>query len=362
MGLLMTIAKWIVASLAVVLAVLILYTWKLSQPIFDEELNEQALLAGIQVAPIDEALTFARLQTSEVILVVNANSIGVKGIDLGATSGRSFVDSVDAYHQLGGTQLRALAAAQQSQTQVYKWEQLGIPVNEAYPHIAAGTNYRAHAEEVGHAGDPFVFPKFSRITPWNAGVTEGARLDYEVELCAVALTDHSTRSPAQLSYILCGDYTDRWLLVKEMDLDGPMGPTGFPAGKGGETRFPVGSLLVIPETDDFYKEIELALYLNGKLRQRSRAGLMIWSPHKAFNKALADCQVPYYRGGKETVVTPSCESVPARTLLLTGTPGGVMFNVATLWNPFSYLRPGDEVISSGTYLGLMRNQIKSSEE
>ena len=243
---------------------------------------------------------------------------------------------------------------------MYTWEQLGIPVNENYPHIAAGTNYRDHAEEVGHVGDPFVFPKFSRITPWNAGVTEAARLDYEVELCAVALTDHSASSPAQLAYILCGDYTDRWLLVKEMDLDGPMGPTGFPAGKGGETRFPVGSQLVIPKTDDFYKEIELTLYLNGKLRQRSRAGLMIWSPHKAFNKALADCQVPYYTEEEETVVTPSCENVPARTLLLTGTPGGVMFNVATLWNPFFYLRRGDEVISSGTYLGVMRNRIGSS--
>jgi 2,4-diketo-3-deoxy-L-fuconate hydrolase len=358
----MRIAKWIIASLAVVLAVLFLYTWKLSQPIFDEKQNEQTLLAKIQTAPIDQALTFARLQTGEVMLVFSADSLGVKGIDLGATSGRSFVDSVDAYHQLGGTQLRALATDQQSQAQLYKWEQLGIPVNETYPHIAAGTNYRAHAEEVGHVGDPFVFPKFSRITRWNASVNEGARLDYEVELCAVPLKDHSAHSPAQFAYILCGDYTDRWLLVKEMDLAGPMGPTGFPAGKGGETRFPVGNLLVIPEADDFYKDIELTLYLNGKLRQRSSAGLMIWSPRKALNKALDDCQVPYFRGGKETVVTPSCEKVPARTLLLTGTPAGVMFNIATLWNPFFYLGSGDEVISSGTYLGLIRNRIKGSEE
>jgi hypothetical protein len=61
----MSIAKWIIASLAVVLAVLFLYTWKLSQPIFDEKLNEQTLLAEIQTAPIDQALTFARYHTSE---------------------------------------------------------------------------------------------------------------------------------------------------------------------------------------------------------------------------------------------------------------------------------------------------------
>lgn len=37
-----------------------------------------------------------------------------------------------------------------------------------------------------------------------------------------------------------------------------------------------------------------------------------------------------------------------------------MFHLAAVWNPFAYLREGDEVTSFGTYLGLTRNRV--SEE
>ncbi|MFT6051351.1 MAG: 2,4-diketo-3-deoxy-L-fuconate hydrolase [Halioglobus sp.] len=354
----MKIAKWSMTIVVSVLVLLCLYTWKLSQPIFDEKLDEQRLLHEVKIAPIEQALTFARLLTGEVLLVVGADSAGVKAFDLAVEANRSFSDSLDALKLLGGAQLRALAASQ-PQTQSYSWAQLGIPINETYPHIAAGTNYREHADEVGHTGDPFVFPKLSRVTGWNADVHEGTRLDFEVELCAIPLTEHSVASPASLGYLICGDYTDRWLLIKEMDIGGPMGPTGFPAGKGGQSRFPVGSLLVVPQAEDFYKGIELKLYLNGSLRQKSSAGEMIWPPHKTLNKALADCKVPYFMSGEEMVVTPSCESVPAGTLLLTGTPGGVMFKVANLWSPLAYLREDDVVVSWGTYVGFMRNKISA---
>jgi 2,4-diketo-3-deoxy-L-fuconate hydrolase len=354
----MKIIQWFMTTIVAALVLLSLYTWKVSQPIFNENLDQQSLLQEFEIAPIERALTFARLLTGEVLLVVGAHSTGVEALDLAAVSDRSFTDSLDAINELGADQLRAIASYTQ-QAQSYTWDQLGIPVNGTYPHIAAGTNYRDHADEVGHTGDPFVFPKFSRITGWNANVNDGARLDYEVELCAVALTDYSVQRPARLGYILCGDYTDRWLLIKEMEIGGAMGVTGFAAGKGGESRFPVGSLLVVPEAEDFHQEIELTLYLNGNLRQRSSAGLMIWPPYKVLNKALADCKVPYFMGTQETLVTPSCRGVPAGTLLLTGTPGGVMFKVATLWSPLSYLSEGDEVVSWGTYLGFMRNRISA---
>ena len=358
----MKMVKWSVASLVALSFLLCLYTWKLSQPIFNTTLNVKELATAIEIAPIDQALTFARLQSGDVLLVLSADIDGVSAIDLGAISRRTFSDSVDAYYQLGSARIRQLATDRQQQAQTFTWAQLGIPVNETYPHIAAGTNYREHADEVGHVGDPFVFPKFSNITGWNAQVSPGTRLDYEVELCAVTLTDHTTASPAPLGYILCGDYTDRWLLVKDMDLGRPMGPTGFAAGKGGATRFPVGSLLAIPESVEFYKDIELKLYLNGNLRQRSSAGQMIWAPHKVLDKALTDCKLPYFNAGEQTVVTPSCEKISARTLLLTGTPSGVMFNISTLWNPLSYLRQGDQVVSSGTHLGFMRNTIGISRK
>jgi hypothetical protein len=257
-------------------------------------------------------------------------------------SGRSFTDSLDDINELGADQLRAIALYLQ-QAQSYTWDQLGIPVNGTYPHITAGTNYRDHATRLA-----------IQVTPCFSQVVSNYRLERQRErrstfrLWSRALCRSIDRlfSPeARLGYILCGDYTDRWLLIKEMEIGGGMGVTGFAAGKGGESRFPVGSLYVVPEAEDFHQEIERTLYVNGNLRQRSSAGLMIWSPYKGLNKALADCKVPYFMGTREALVTPSCRSIPAGTLLLTGPPGGVMFTVATLWGPLSYLAEGDEVAS-----------------
>lgn len=349
--------KWIGAVLLAILSVFLLYSWRMAQPIFAERLTEDQFLSELSIAPIEEALTFATLRSGRVLLVIAASKSGVVAIELVSDAG--FTDGIEAYHALGIKKLKSIAANKEEATEHYGWEELGVPVEENYPHIAAGTNYRAHAQEVGHVGEPFVFPKLSRVTAWNADVNRATRLDYEVELCGVPLSIHTPNSTAKLAYILCGDYTDRWTLVKEIEIGAPMGPTGFPSAKGGATRLPVGPFLVIPETENFYQKIQLQLYVNQELRQRSSASKMIWSPETILDRALASCRVNYYVGTEPTLVTPSCDEIASRTLVLTGTPAGVMFNIATLWNPMAYLRAGDTVTSSATYLGMMRNTIKS---
>jgi 2-keto-4-pentenoate hydratase/2-oxohepta-3-ene-1,7-dioic acid hydratase in catechol pathway len=195
-------------------------------------------------------------------------------------------------------------------------------------------------------------------TPWDSPVRTGNRLDYEVELCAVLLSDHSTGSPAGLGYTLCGDYTDRWTLVREIDLDAETGRTGFASAKGGGTRLPVGALLVIPRNENFYRELELSLYLDDTLRQREVAGAMVWSPREILDRAMGDCDAPY-ETRQGVVHIADCDGVPAGTLILTGTPAGVLFHLATLWNPWAYLREGDVVTSFGSYLGFLRNRVES---
>jgi 2,4-diketo-3-deoxy-L-fuconate hydrolase len=350
--------KWISIALLGILSAFLLYSWRLGQPIFDERLNEDQFLSKLGIAPIEQALTFATLRSGHVLLVTEVNKKGVFAIELESGTSTGFTDGIEAYHALGTHKLKTIAADKETTTKHYVWGELGVPVNESYPHIAAGTNYLAHAQEVGHAGEPFLFPKFSRVTAWNADVKGAARLDYEVELCSVPLSNHTPSNKAKLAYILCGDYTDRWTLIKEIEIGGPMGPTGFPSAKGGASRLPVGPLLVIPEAENFYQKIQLQLYVNQYLRQRSSANEMIWSPETILDKALANCRVDYYVGTEKTFVTPSCDEIAAGTLILTGTPGGVMFNIATLWNPLAYLRVGDTVTSSATYLGMMRNTIK----
>jgi len=339
-------------SLVLLFAYLAVSSYFLSRPLYQDTLDEQAL-NEMRIASRDQALTLARTRSGQALLVIASDADGISAVDIQAATGLSISDSLGAYREIGVQGLQALYGAPPTRV---AWSELGPPLVSHYPHIAAGTNYRAHAEEVGLDGQPFLFPKLSHATAWNADVNSAARLDHEVELCAVPINDHSDESPATLGYLLCGDFTDRWTLVKDMDIGGKMGRTGFPTAKGGGTRLPVGPLLVIPFNEDFYQQIELRLFVNEALRQRATASSMVWSPQEILSNALADCQ-SVYTVGPDTVSIVDCDSIPAGTLVLTGTPEGVMFHATTLWNPWAYLQEGDIVTSFATYLGYTRNII-----
>ena len=327
----------------------------LHRPAVDGSLDKRAF-SSIAIAPREQAITLAVTGAGAVLLVTLADVDTVTAIDVSAATGQSFSDAIEAY---AFTKERGLRALYGTHTQTrYSWDSLVVPVTPRFPNIAAGTNYRAHAEEVGREDGPFLFPKLSIPTRWNSGVRPGARLDFEVELCALPMAAYRRETSTPLGYLLCGDYTDRWLLVRDIDLDGPMGQTGFALAKGGESHLPVGPLLVIPRDEDFYRHIQLSLYMNSQLRQQALAETMIWSPDQILDHAMADCDSPY-AAGEEIFYLTDCEYIPAGTLVLTGTPGGVLFNLATLWNPWVYLREGDVVTSFGTYLGFMRNEIRS---
>ena len=344
-------------SMALVLA-LVVSTWQLSRPKFDDRLEFDPIDALV-IAPVDVALTLARIDSAgggRVVLVTRSDADGLEVVDLEAALGRPLRDAVEAFTVFGFDALAA--AAESAESMRVSFDALGIPVDPAYPHIAAGTNFRAHAEEVGREEGPFLFPKLSDATAWNADVPDRARLDYEAEICAVTLTSHTATEAARLGYVLCNDFTDRWTLVRNIDLDAPMGTTGFPDGKGGEGMLPVGPLLVIPrDADAFYRDLSLELYLNGDLRQRAVGGQMIWPPAEVVSRAFESCDVVYHSEG-ETLGLTSCSGIPPRTLVLTGTPGGVIFHLVTLWSKSAYLEPGDEVVTVATHLGALRNHIR----
>ncbi len=349
-----TAVRVMTTGLIIVFAAMLAYGWWVTKPLFDAHL-EASPFAQVAIAPADEALTLARGTDGRIFVVLASTVEGVTAIDVSSESADRFADVISAYNLLGAEKL--LTLARQGEAQVLAWADLGVPVDAHFPHIAAGTNYRAHAEEVGLDGEPFLFPKLSDATAWNAPVRGAIRLDHEVELCAVPLSHATAAEPATLGYLLCGDYTDRWQLVSSIDLDRPMGLTGFPAGKGGSTRMPVGALFVIPGNANFYRSMDLKLYVNGQLRQQSLAGQMIWSPQEIIERALASCNADYEFGDATLKLTP-CQHIPARTVLLTGTPEGVMFHLATLVNPFAYLREGDEVVSVSTHLGVLQNTVR----
>lgn len=330
------------------------YSLSLSKPKFNETL-EGNINEEITLASLNDAVTLAVSEKGNVLLVVAADASGVKAIDIASVTSGSYGDAIDAYTELGYQGLYDIAESEDAQR--YAWGSLGIPVTVADKVVAAGTNYKAHAEEVSVSSGPFLFPKLSKTTGWNAPVNLGSRLDYEVELCSIPLTDFSAGESVELGYLLCGDFTDRWLLMANIDLGGEMGKTGFPPGKGGVSHLPVGSLFVIPVRDDFYKEIDMKLYVNNQLRQHSKASLMIWDPWTIMEKALADCNSIYINGDEELSILSGCKKIPAKTLFLTGTPEGTLFNLATMWNSAFYLGKGDVIDAYATYLGVTKNVV-----
>ena len=338
------------------MATLIVAAWVTSQPVFDEPLVVQP--DAFDILPPAEALTLARDASGRVLLVREADPETMRGVDLSAHTGAALRDAVDAVRALGWEGLQAAASSDAEIT--VPLATLIVPVDAGGQHIAAGTNFRAHAQEVGLDGEPFLFPKVSKPSSWNAEVVRRGRLDFEVELCAVGLTALEPRQPSQLGFLLCNDFTDRWTLLAEIDLDEPMGRTGFADAKGGSTMLPVGLFLVVPaDVSVFHERVQLSLGVNGRLLQRASAELMVWTPHRVAQQALEACE-ERFASVEGNLQIADCERIPSRTLLLTGTPEGVLFHFLNIWSPWSYLRGGDEVVSYGSHLGMLRNVVVDS--
>lgn len=346
--------KQFLMAIVIVLVLFFSFSWYESRPVFDGD--ETASLSAITVASKEQALTLARNTQGDIYLITSADQQYVRGINVSDVTQQTYQDAFQAFKQLGHAALFDLYG--HHKPDVLSWEQLREPVLGRHTHIAAGTNYRAHAEEVGLDGTPFLFPKIVKPTSWNASVLSAARLDHEVELCAIPLNDYQIDDELKLAYVLCTDFTDRWQLVRHLDRALPMGLTGFIEGKSQESYLPTGPFLLIPNTDTLINEIELNLYVNRAQRQHARADQMVWPVKQILNESLKLCQSDFKTEEDTLHLTENCQSITSGTLVLTGTPEGVMFNLYTLWNPYFYLQPDDVVTSYATYLGKTRSVIK----
>jgi 2-keto-4-pentenoate hydratase/2-oxohepta-3-ene-1,7-dioic acid hydratase in catechol pathway len=327
---------------------------QVSQPLFDENIAEVPNEA-LQVAPLSDAITLAKSQQGDVLLVVAASLDGVLAVNLTEAMALPDTDTLDLYLAVGPSEIRETL---DQETMSFSWEELGLPYQAQPQAIAAGTNFAAHAAEVGLEEGPFLFPKFSAASPWNAPLEKSARLDYEVELCAVPLSDYTADAPAPLGLVLCNDFTDRWDLVRTIDLDGVLGKTGFADGKSGEGRLPVGALLVIPnDFNAFINKVALGLAVNGELRQRGQGDQMIWNAERVLTEALKDCANDYHYQGRLASLG-SCGKVAAGTTIMLGTPDGVSFQMPNIWMPWAYLRGGDEVLTYASSLGYLKTKIQ----
>ncbi len=277
---------------------------------------------SIKIAPISDALSFARIGKQTIAVSSYANGrvtglpVGNEGDDAISLVNRLGYDGVSALIAKGGAPITANVA------------ELAVPVDLLSRHIAAGTNYREHAEEATVEGGPFLFAKYVAPTPSRASVSAGdALLDYEVELCLVTLDATSTTQRAKGGLMLCNDVTNRAKLMRNVDVAHPESGEGFTTGKSAPGYLPVGDLFVVPrDLNRYVAGLTLQLSVNGQERQRTPATMWIWDLDRLFAEAgkLRDREWAY-EGSIARLPIDAEGNVPARTLVLAGTPGGTVF-------------------------------------
>jgi 2,4-diketo-3-deoxy-L-fuconate hydrolase len=388
-------AHTLVACVGIVSSVLVAATFR--EAVSRDSPGPLPSSASVAIAPLDEALTFARVPTpdgtSRTLLVLRYAGGSVEGIDLSVALGRPVDDPIEAYRSEGYAALKALALrAEVVGRVVVPSDSLGIPIDLGRHHIAAGTNYPEHAGEAGVEDGPFLFAKLVEPTPPDAEVSAGnGLLDYEVELAWVTLEDvRDGKPPKEMGLILCNDYTDRDTLLHHVDVSDVASGKGFTTGKSFPGYLPVGDLFVIPRDYRAFAEArELRLSVNGELRQKSLVSAQVWGIDEMFAEAWKRRDQRWDHHGEQASLFADGDVVKSRTLLMSGTPAGTVFQnvgashkvrgvAAWVFGGFrtssvttsvvdtyvadpavraTYLQPGDRVTIRVDYLGTIDNQI-----
>ena len=306
-----------------------------SGPIEAAEVGPQP--AG-SIAPFEEALTFARLGAaggSETLLLVTGEAEdAVVGIDLAPLLGGQAGDAFDAIRRLGRPALIELARNPAGMARRYGFERL-MPAAQGENHIAFGTNFADHGEEVNNEG-VFAFPKFTRPTAALGafGVdAEAGLFDYEVELCM--RFDRDIRSigdfdAALKGVFLCGDFTDRAALLRNLPDEENLSGLGFSDAKSGLGRMPTGPYLVVPEDwRRFVSEEAIATVRNGTPMQSGSGAEMILDFRQMAGFVLeAGNAARWMFEGRPVPLTPE-GVIRQGTVLLSGTPAGILFRPPT---------------------------------
>lgn len=345
----------------------------------------------------EDALTLSRFNRDgqvHTLAVLEDDGVSVTGIDISSELKRYERNAFDVIKNLEFNELVKLIRTSSKKVTV-KYENL-LPSVAGEEHLAIGINYAEHGKETGQVR-PFMFPKYVDTDPaiHQLNYTKGWLLDHEVELGIVFPA--SVCSTADLNHMLIGflvvnDFTDRATLMRKMDSKNVTGGRGFPDAKSKKGFLPTGPYMVIPrDWRAFVNELQLQLSVNGKIRQHGSAKDMIWNIDKIIERSLSvrGEKKSFYQDRMVKLFEGDC--IPANSIIITGTPSGVVFNAPAkgfifgrvlkyiftggffsakmhpyilqqylkkeMTNP-RYLRPGDYVESSINYLGTIKTSVK----
>ena len=231
------------------------------------------------------------------------------------------------------------------------------PVPEARI-LCQGANYRSHMIESGMDPDRAFNMLFTKASASLSGPYDDIvrprhvrLLDYEVELGIVL--GREIAAPVTVTAAELPDYVGAFVLANDVSARDVQLPQGqWFKGKSYRTFCPVGPYLCVPEADEVarWRDLRLTLSVNGRARQESLAGDMVFDPAATLTELS------------------QLERLQVGDLLLTGTPGGVALQPppavvqriagllpdAKRWELFvkgqlrsaEYLQPGDRIVAS----------------
>ncbi len=365
--------SYLMVFIAIILISAISYSFHVSTPLYEDTLTPSQI-STMAIAPAEEALTFARANLNgeaTVLLVKKYENNQLTGINVNQAIANTLsnpnshpnTDPIEIFNQLGYAALQQLLANNNDGHSItVALSELIVPINTQLDNIGVGGNYVEHVEESGLTQKSvFVFPKKVQPTLFNSSINGQihGRLDYEVELGLVPLNDISMNDapPKYFGFILCNDFTDRLTLVKDINQSLPMGTTGFALAKSQPNFLPVGNLFVIPKNHKtFLEKVEMKLYVNERLRQHETAANMRIKSIDILELIFNNKDLSF-NSGDQSLNLLTNNKISKGTIILSGTPAGVIFRIANVLNPMVYLQEGDKVTIQANYLGAVVNEI-----
>lgn len=346
----------------------------------------------------EDALTLSRFSKDgqiHTLAVLSDNGEHVSGIDLSVAVKRYDQNAFDVISGLAFDDVVKIIRTGAANTVVRYQDLLPSVAGEA--HLAIGINYAEHGKETGQV-KPFMFPKIVDTDPaiHEMKYTKGWLLDHEVELGIVfpaAVCNATDLNHSRIGFLVVNDFTDRATLMRKMDSQNVTGGKGFPDAKSKKGFLPTGPYMVIPRNwRAFVKELYLTLSVNGHIRQSGYAKDMVWDIEKIIERSLAvkGQRKSFYQDKMVKLFEGEC--IPANSIIITGTPSGVVFNAPTKGFIFGavtkyiftggflsnkmhpyilqqylkkelsnsrYLKPGDHIETSINFLGSIRTSIKN---
>jgi 2,4-didehydro-3-deoxy-L-rhamnonate hydrolase len=344
----------------------------------------------------EEALTLSRFSKDgqiHTLAVLEDDGKMLAGVDLSIALNRFDRSVLEVIGALTFDELVALVRSGKDRC-VVSYDVL-LPAVAGGKHIAIGINYDEHGEETS-VDAPFLFPKVVDTDPaiHRLKYSPGWLLDHEVELGLVfpnAVCSSQNLAQQRIGFLVVNDYSERATLMRELDTKDVKNGRGFPNAKSMKGFLPTGPYLVVPrEWQSFVAELKLELTVNGVLKQSGYAREMVWDIHKIIKETLAAKARTWPCHNKEVGLLEN-DCIAVNSIIITGTPAGVIFEkpskgfkIKTATRYFltfryfshamipyvmqqylkkqlrddSYLKPGDYVETSITFLGRIKTTIE----